>query len=50
MLFDENLIIENTTVGTLTKTKVAICYLKNIANNDLIAESEGRLCISSLLY
>lgn len=40
---NENLIIENTTVGTLTKTKVAICYLKNIANNDLIAEVKYRI-------
>jgi len=40
---NENLIIENSTVGTLTKTKVAICYLKNIANNDLIAEVKYRI-------
>ncbi len=40
---NENLIIENTTVGSLTKTKVAICYLKNITNNDLVAEVKYRI-------
>lgn len=28
---NENLIIESTTVGKITKTQIAICYLKNIA-------------------
>lgn len=40
---NENLIIENTTVGSLTKTQVAICYLKNITNNDLVAEVKYRI-------
>ena len=30
---NENLIIENTTVGNVSKTNIAICYLKNIAND-----------------
>lgn len=40
---NENLIIENTTVGKITKTKVAICYLKDISNNDLVAEVKYRI-------
>lgn len=40
---NENLIIENTAVGSLTKTQVAICYLKNITNNDLVAEVKYRI-------
>lgn len=48
----ENLIIENTKVGKITKTNCAICYMKNIANDDLIAEVKYRinnLDIDSLL-
>ena len=33
---NENLIIESSEIGTITRTKIAICYLKNIANEDLI--------------
>lgn len=40
---NEKLIIENLEVGNLTKTKCAICYMKNIANNDLIAEVKYRI-------
>lgn len=40
---NENLIIENTTVGKLSKTKVAICYLNNIANDNLVAEVKYRI-------
>ncbi len=40
---NENLIIESTSVGTITKTKVAICYMKNIANDDLVAEVKFRI-------
>lgn len=39
----ENLIVENTTVGKISKTKVAICYLKNIANDDLVGEVKFRI-------
>lgn len=39
----ENLIIENSTVGKISKTKVAICYLKNIANDDLVGEVKYRI-------
>ena len=34
----ENLIIEDCTVGKISKTNIAICYLKNIANSDLVNE------------
>lgn len=40
---NEDLIIENTSVGKVSKTKVAICYMKNIANNDLVAEVKYRI-------
>ncbi len=49
---NENLIIENTKVGKITKTNCAICYMKNIANDDLVAEVKYRinnLDIDSLL-
>ena len=40
---NQNLIIENVEVGKLSKTKCAICYIQNIANNDLIAEVKYRI-------
>lgn len=40
---NENLIIENTSVGKVSKTKIAICYMKNIANNDLVSEVKYRI-------
>lgn len=40
---NENLIIENTTIGEITKTQVAICYMKNITNDDLVSEVKFRL-------
>lgn len=40
---NENLIIENTNVGTLSKTNCSICYMQNIANCDLVAEVKYRL-------
>ena len=43
LINNENLIIENIEVGALSKTKCAICYMKNIANDDLVAEVKYRL-------
>lgn len=40
---NENLIIENLQVGKITKTNCAVCYLKNIANDDLVNEVKYRL-------
>ena len=40
---NENLVIENTKVGKLSKTNVAVCYLKNIVNDDLVAEVKFRI-------
>lgn len=40
---NENLVIENLEVGSITKTKCAVCYMQNIANNDLIAEIKYRI-------
>ena len=42
-LSNENLVIENLTVGKVDKNKCAVCYLKNIANNDLVAEVKYRI-------
>lgn len=43
LINNENLIIENTTVGNISKTKVAICYMNNIANNNLVSEVKYRI-------
>lgn len=40
---NENLIIENIEIGKITKTKCSVCYMKNIANNDLVNEVKFRL-------
>ena len=40
---NENLIIENIEVGKITKTKCAVCYMKNITNEDLVNEVKYRL-------
>ncbi len=40
---NEALVIEECEVGNISKTKVNICYLKNIANDDLIAEVKFRV-------
>lgn len=40
---NENLIIENATAGTISKTSIAICYMKNIANNSLVSEVKYRI-------
>lgn len=39
----ENLIIEDTTVGKISNTQVAICYLKNVANSELVKEVKHRI-------
>ncbi len=43
MVNNENLIIEDGTVGKVSKTKIAICYMKNIANANLVAEVKYRI-------
>ena len=40
---NENLIMENVRVGKVSKTNCAVCYMKNITNNDLVAEVKYRL-------
>ncbi len=40
---NENLVIENSCVGKISKTKIAICYMKNIANSSLVQEIKYRL-------
>ncbi len=49
---NENLIVESVEVGKITKTKCAVCYMQDIANDDLINEVKYRLhnlAIDSLL-
>lgn len=43
MVNNENLVVENTSVGIVSKTKCAICYIKDIANNDLVSEVKYRI-------
>lgn len=40
---NENLIIEESKVGKISKTQVAICYMENITNDDLVAEVKFRI-------
>lgn len=39
----EDLVIENINIGSVTKTKCAVCYMQNITNDDLVAEVKYRL-------
>lgn len=43
LINNENLIIESASVGKVSKTKIAICYIKDIANDDLVAEVKYRI-------
>ncbi|MCL2341499.1 MAG: spore germination protein [Firmicutes bacterium] len=40
---NENFITETIEVGTITHTGVAVCYMKNITNDDLVAEVKYRI-------
>ena len=40
---NENLIIESLSIGEISKTKVAFCYMNNIANPELVNEVKYRL-------
>lgn len=40
---NEDLVIENLEIGTLSKSKCAVCYMKSIANDELVAEVKNRL-------
>ena len=40
---DENLIFENSEIGTKSKTKCAIAYISNITNDSIIAEVKRRI-------
>lgn len=43
LINSSELIIENASVGTISKTNVAVCYMKNIANSSLVSEVKYRL-------
>ena len=47
---NENLIIEDLTIGTVSQTKCAICYVNNIVNPDLVAEVKYRINNLSIDY
>ena len=40
---NENLIMESIKIGKISQTNCVICYMKNIANDDLVAEAKYRL-------
>ena len=40
---NENLVIENLSVGNITKTRCGVCYVSGLANEDLIAEVKFRM-------
>lgn len=40
---NENLIIEDLSIGKISKTSIAICYMNNIANSNLVNEVKYRL-------
>lgn len=50
MVNNENLIIESTTVGTISRTKCAICYINNLTNVDLVSEVKYRINNLSIDY
>ena len=40
---NQNLIIEDVTIGQISQTKCALCYMQNITNSSLVAEARYRL-------
>lgn len=40
---NENLIIEDLSIGKISKTSIALCYMNNIANSNLVNEVKYRL-------
>ena len=43
LINSSDLIIESTNVGSVSKTNIAICYMKNIANSSLVSEVKYRI-------
>lgn len=43
IVHNENMIIENIPVGTLSQTNCSLCYIKGITNGDLVSEVKYRL-------
>jgi spore germination protein KA len=43
IVHNENMIIENFSVGSMSQTSCSICYIKGITNSDLISEVKYRL-------
>ena len=43
LINNENLIIENLSVGNLSNTNIALCYMKNITNDVLVSEVRYRV-------
>lgn len=40
---NENLVMESFEIGKVTNTQVVVCYMKNITNDDLVAEVKYRI-------
>ncbi len=40
---NENLIIESLDIGSISRTKCAVCYIQNVTNGDLVSEVKYRL-------
>lgn len=43
LINNENLVIESATIGQVSNTNIAICYIKNIANSELVNEVKYRI-------
>lgn len=43
IVHNENMIIENVSVGSMSQTNCSICYIKDITNGDLVSEVKYRL-------
>lgn len=43
LINNENFVIEESRIGKISNTEVAICYMKNIVNDDLVAEVKYRI-------
>lgn len=43
IVHNENMIIENFSVGSMSQTSCSICYIKGITNSDLVSEVKYRL-------
>ena len=43
IVHNENMIVENISVGSMSKTNCSVCYIRDITNSDLVSEVKYRL-------